>query len=132
MMDWNWIRLEAEGKGIVPEAFLVIVSDHGPEWVPLDPKGVARLVEFVDGGGLKSCLMLNALQALTAPGPLLPRDITNLMRMVFKLVQYTLWETDWMTKLRGLAGAVEGDLNHPLHGTSIQRLSGKAVGMASP
>lgn len=88
MTGWNWIRSEAEGKGIVPEAFRVIVSDRGPEWMPLDPKSVARLVEFLDGVGLKSPLMLNALHALTAPGPLLPYDITNLMCMVLKPVQY--------------------------------------------
>ena len=132
MMDWNWIRLEAEGKGIVPEAFLVIVSDHGPEWVPLDPKGVARLVEFVDGGGLKSCLMLNALQALTAPGPLLPHDITNLVYMVLKPVQYMLWETDWMAKLGGHAGAAEAGPGRPLCGSSVQWLSGRAMGVALP
>ena len=39
MTDWNGIRSEAEGKGIVPEAFPVIVSDCGPEWVPPDPWG---------------------------------------------------------------------------------------------
>jgi len=27
-------------KGIVPEAFLVIVSDRGPEWVAPDPGAV--------------------------------------------------------------------------------------------
>ena len=48
MTDWNRIRSEAEGKGIVPEAFRVIVSDRGPEWVPPDPRGVTCLVEFMD------------------------------------------------------------------------------------
>ena len=97
----------------------MIVSDHGPEWVPLDPKGVARLVEFVDGGGLKSCLMLNALQALTALGPLLPHDITNLMRVLLKPVQYTLWETDWMAELGGRAGATGVGPGRSLHETGI-------------
>ena len=90
MTDWNRIRSEAEGKGIVPEAFPVIVSDHGPEWVPPDPRGVARLVEFMDKRGLRSPLTSNALQALAAPGLLLPRDITNLVRAVLGLIQYTL------------------------------------------
>ena len=101
MTDWNGIRSEALGKGIVPEAFRVIVSDRGPEWVPPDPGGVTRLVEFMDKRGLKSPLTLNALQTLAALGPLFPRDITNLMRMVLRLVQYTLWETDWMAELGG-------------------------------
>jgi len=87
---WIGIRWEGEGKGIVPGAFPVIVSNHGPEWVPPDPGGVACLVEFMDKRGLKSPLTLYALQPLTALGPLLPRDITNLMRMVLRLVQYTL------------------------------------------
>ena len=81
---------ECRGKGIVPEAFPVIVSDPGPEWVPPDPRGVTHLVEFMDKGDLKSPLTLNALQTLAALGPLLPRDITNLMRVVLRLVQYTL------------------------------------------
>jgi len=101
------------GKGIVPEAFLVIVSDRGLEWVLPDPGGVARLVEFMDKRGLKLPLTLNTLQALTAPGPLLPHDFTNLVRVVLRPVQYTLWEMDWMTELRGLARAAEVDPNHP-------------------
>ena len=84
------IGFECRGKGIVPEAFLVIVSDRGPEWVPPDPSGVARLVEFMDKRGLTSPLTSNALQALAAPGLLLPRDITNLVRAVLGLIQYTL------------------------------------------
>ena len=48
MTDWSGIRSEALGKGIVPEAFRVIVSDRGPEWVPPDPGGVRCLVEFMD------------------------------------------------------------------------------------
>ena len=40
MTDWNRIKSEALGKGIVPEAFLVIVSDRGPEWVAPDPGAV--------------------------------------------------------------------------------------------
>ena len=42
------IGFECRGKGIVPEAFWVIVSDRGPEWVPPDPRGVTCLVEFMD------------------------------------------------------------------------------------
>ena len=99
------IGFECRGKGIVPEAFRMIVSDRGPEWVPPDPGGVTHLVEFMDKRGLKSPLTLNALQTLAAVGPLLPRDITNLMRVVLRLVQYTLWETDWMAELGGRAGA---------------------------
>ena len=68
----------------------MIVSDRGPEWVPPDPRGVARLVEFMDKRGLKSRLTLNALQTLASLGPLLPRDITNLVRAVLGLIQYTL------------------------------------------
>ena len=126
------IGFECRGKGIVPEAFRVIVSDRGPEWVPPDPGGVTRLVEFMDKRGLKSPLTLNALQTLAALGPLLPRDITNLMRVVLRLVQYTLWETDWMAELGGRAGAAGVGPGRSLHGTGIQQLSGKAVGVASP
>lgn len=126
------IGFECRGKGIVPEAFRVIVSDRGPEWVPPDPGGVTRLVEFMDKRGLKSPLTLNALQTLAALGPLLPRDITNLMRVVLRLVQYTLWETDWVAELGGRAGATGVGPRRSLHGTGIQQLSGKAVGVASP
>ena len=68
----------------------MIVSDRGPEWVLPDPGGVTLLVEFMDKRGLRSPLTSNSLQALAAPGLLLPRDITNLVRVVLGLIQYTL------------------------------------------
>ena len=125
MTDWNWIRSEAEGKGIVPEAFPVIVSDRGPEWVPPDPGGVTRLVEFMDKRGLKSPLTLNALQTLAALGPLLPRDITNLMRVVLRLVQYTLWETDWMAELGGVPGRQWSARAAPCMGPAASSFQGR-------
>ena len=54
------------------------------------------------------------------------------MRVVLRLVQYTLWETDWITELGGRAGVAGVGPGRSLHGTGIQQLSGKAVGVASP
>ena len=54
------------------------------------------------------------------------------MRVVHRLVQYTLWETDGRAELGGRAGGAGVGLGHSRCGTGIQQLSGRAVGVASP
>ncbi|XP_072217370.1 uncharacterized protein [Excalfactoria chinensis] len=132
--DWMKIRELAEDKGLsgTLEAYPVVAMGRGPVWIPLDPKGVARLIEAVEKKGLRSPLTLNALEALTAAGPMLPYDIENLMRMILKSVQYTLWKEEWMIELKRIMAIAERDPFHPLHGSSVQRLSGSAEGMNNP
>jgi len=119
-----------EEKGLLT-AFPVVLGEEGPEWTPLDPKGVTRLIEAVEKKGLRSPLTINALEALTEPGPMLPYDIENLMRMVLKPVQYTLWKEEWLTELKRVIAAAQDDPGHPVHGTDLMRLMGSAAGMAT-
>jgi len=74
-----------------------VIGEEGPEWAPLDPKGFRRLIEKK---GLTSPLTLNVLESLTESGPMLPYDIENLMHMVLKPVQYTLWKEEWSTEFK--------------------------------
>lgn len=94
--DWQKIKEAAEEKGLVTE-FPVVIGEEGPEWAPLDPKGVTRLIEKK---GLRSPLTLNVFESLTESGPMLPYDIENLMHMVLKPVQYTLWKEEWSTEFK--------------------------------
>ncbi|XP_021249542.1 endogenous retrovirus group K member 113 Gag polyprotein-like, partial [Numida meleagris] len=130
--DWTKIADTLDEKGLsesVPE-FLVVVTDDGvAQWVPLDPKGVARLVDAVEKKGLRLPLTLNTLEALTAPGPLLPHDIESPMRMVLEPVQYTLWKEEWSTQLKIVLAAAENDPAHPAFGSNLHRLMGTAAGM---
>lgn len=135
LMDWGKVRASLLGDGKVPEAFPVILTNtEGPEWVPLDPKGITHLINCAKKRGLKSALSLNAPEALTTPGPLLPYSVTVLMRMVRKLCSAlcTLWVLEWMSELQAISEAAEVDPHHPVHGTTLQRLAGKARGLTSP
>ncbi|XP_021257629.1 uncharacterized protein LOC110401160 [Numida meleagris] len=130
--DWAKIAETLDEKCLseVVHAFPVAVQDDGEaRWVPLDAKGVARLVDAVEKKGLRSPLTLNALESLTAPGPLLPHDIENLMRMILEPVQYTLWKEEWSTQLKTVLAAAENDLLHPAFGSNLHRLMGTAPGM---
>ncbi|XP_031470465.1 uncharacterized protein LOC116243404 [Phasianus colchicus] len=128
--DWAKVKEEAEEKGLAnPATFPVVVSDEGPIWVPLDPKGITRVLEAVEKKGLKSPLTMNALENLTAQGPLLPYDIENLMRMVLKPVQYTLWKEEWQARLRQMLVTVQNDPANALHNSDLQRLMGSAPGL---
>lgn len=49
--DWQGIKDAVEEKGLLT-AFPVILGEEGPEWIPLDPKGVTRLIEAVEKKGL--------------------------------------------------------------------------------
>ncbi|XP_015129708.2 uncharacterized protein LOC107050476 [Gallus gallus] len=134
LTDWGQIKEEVAQKGLAATYTLpVVVSEEGgPIWVPLDPKGVARMIEAVEKKGLKSPLTMNALEALTASGPMLPYDIENLMRMVLKPVQYTLWREEWHTKLKQMLITAQGDQRNPIYGSDIQRLTGNAPGLLTP
>ncbi|XP_021252752.1 uncharacterized protein LOC110398957 [Numida meleagris] len=130
--DWAKIAETLDEKGLseVVHVFPVAMQDDGEaRWVPLDAKGVARLVDAVEKKGLRSPLTLNALEALTAPGPLLPHDIESLMRMILEPVQYTLWKEEWSTQLKTVLAAAENYLLHPAFGSNLHRLMGTAPGM---
>ncbi|XP_040511186.1 uncharacterized protein LOC121108210 [Gallus gallus] len=90
------------------------------------------MIEAVEKKGLKSPLTMNALETLTASGPMLPYDIENLMRMVLKPVQYTLWREEWHTKIKQMLITVQGDQRNPIYGSDIQRLMGSAPGLLTP
>eukprot|EP00076_Gallus_gallus_P024474 XP_015146692.1 uncharacterized protein LOC107054036 [Gallus gallus] len=132
--DWGQIKEEVAEKGLAATYRLpVVVSEEGgPIWVPLDPKGVARMIEAVEKKGLKSPLTMNALETLIAPGPMLPYDIENLMRMVLKPVQYMLWKEEWHTRIKQMLITAQGDQGNPIHGSNIQRLMGSAPGLLTP
>ncbi|XP_019467603.1 uncharacterized protein LOC104917485 [Meleagris gallopavo] len=133
LTDWGKIRSSLIDEGRSLEVFPVVINNKGnPEWVPLDPKGITCLLDCVEKRSLNSPLTLNALEAMTSVGPLLPHNITNLMRIVLSPVQYTLWSSEWMTGLRAAIGAVESIPDHPLHESSLMRLVGMVRGMETP
>ncbi|XP_048786361.1 uncharacterized protein LOC125686433 [Lagopus muta] len=97
LTDCGKFRSSLIEEGKVLEIFLVVGnSNRIPEGVPLNLKDITHLIDCVEKQGLKSLLALNALEVLTASGLLFPRDVMNLMRMVFKPVQYTLWASEWV------------------------------------
>lgn len=128
--DWQKIKEVAEEKGLVT-AFPVVIGEEGLEWAPLDPKEVTRLIEAVEKKALRPPLTLNALEALTESGPMLPYDTENLMHMVLKPVQYTIWKEEWLTELKQVVAAAQDNPGHPVHGTNMLRLTGSAAGMST-
>ncbi|XP_042687577.1 uncharacterized protein LOC122167200 [Centrocercus urophasianus] len=97
LTDCGKFRSSLIEEGKVLEIFLVVGNGNRiPEGVPLDLKDITHLIDCAEKQGLKSLLALNALEVLTAPGLLFPHDVTNLMCMVFKPVQYTLWASEWV------------------------------------
>lgn len=129
------IRKAIEDKGLsVPTDLFpgIITDDGGPQWAPLDPKGIARLIDAIEKKGLYSPSTLNALESLTAQSPMLPHDIENLMGMILKPVQYTLWKEEWLAQLKKTVAAAQGDPNHPVHGTTLLRLTGAEPAVDTP
>ncbi|XP_021259922.1 LOW QUALITY PROTEIN: uncharacterized protein LOC110402288 [Numida meleagris] len=123
-----------ESSGLPVRAFPVVAGPNCATWVPLDQKGTTRFIEVIEKKGLKSPFTTSTLEALTAQGPLLPHDITNLMRMALKPVQYTLREQEFRAQCRQTLLRMERDDHHPLRGggTNMARLTGMEDRMATP
>ncbi|XP_031412295.1 endogenous retrovirus group K member 113 Gag polyprotein-like [Meleagris gallopavo] len=137
LTDWGKIREELRAAELSAEcrAFPVETRREGPVWVPLNPKTVARLAETIEKKGLRSPATISALEAIVAPGPMLPYDIEGLMKVVLEPVQFTLWKEEWSVQIRAVVAAASRDPRHLANGresgehTSFARLLGYGEGM---
>ncbi|XP_048790779.1 endogenous retrovirus group K member 8 Gag polyprotein-like [Lagopus muta] len=103
--------------------------------IPTDPRAVTRLAETIGKKGLRSPATLSALEAIMAPGPLLPYDIECLMQVILEPAQYMLWKEEWLAQLRAVVAAATCNPQHPANGreqgeiTNLTRLLGYGEGM---
>nr|AEQ38666.1 gag protein [Avian leukosis virus] len=113
----------------------VVIKTEGPAWTPLEPKLITRLADTVRTKGLRSPITMAEVEALMS-SPLLPHDVTNLMRVILGPAPYALWMDAWGVQLQTVIAAATRDPRHPANGqgrgerTNLDRLKGLADGMA--
>ncbi|XP_042720917.1 LOW QUALITY PROTEIN: uncharacterized protein LOC122176464 [Lagopus leucura] len=135
LTDWARIREELTTAAPSVVAMPVVIKTEGPAWTPLEPKLIMRLADTVRSKGLRSPITMAEVEAIMS-SPLLPHDVTNLMRVILAPAQYALWMDAWDVQLQTVVAAATRDPRHPANGqgrgerTNLDRLNGKADGMA--
>jgi len=135
LTDWARIREELASTGPPVVAMPVVIKTEGPAWTPLEPKLITRLADTVRTKGLRSPITMAEVEALMS-SPLLPHDVTNLMRVILGPAPYALWMDAWGVQLQTVIAAATRDPRHPANGqgrgerTNLDRLKGLADGMA--
>nr|AMP18892.1 gag-fps fusion protein [Avian leukosis and sarcoma virus] len=134
LTDWARIREELASTGPPVVAMPVVIKTEGPAWTPLEPKLITRLADTVRTKGLRSPITMAEVEALMS-SPLLPHDVTNLMRVILGPAPYALWMDAWGVQLQTVIAAATRDPRHPANGqgrgerTNLDRLKGLADGM---
>uniref|UniRef100_A0A8D0FGS4 Gag polyprotein n=1 Tax=Strix occidentalis caurina TaxID=311401 RepID=A0A8D0FGS4_STROC len=134
--DWQLIAKECVMSGAKLEpaaihAYPVRVTPAGQqEWCPLDAKAVQGLFKAVTEHGLghpETTLLLETILAL----PLTPSDMRQLAKAVLKPAMYLLWKEAWGNRVNAMVH-VAANQQHPLHGTTHDRLLGQGAFATMP
>nr|AAA42406.1 gag-myc fusion protein [Avian myelocytomatosis virus] len=134
LTDWARVGEELASTGPPVVAMPVVIKTEGPAWTPLEPKLITRLADTVRAKGLRSPITMAEVEALMS-SPLLPHDVTNLMRVILGPAPYALWMDAWGVQLQTVIAAATRDPRHPANGqgrgerTNLDRLKGLADGM---
>ena len=108
LTDWARVREELAAAAPSVIAMPVVIKAGGPAWAPLESKVITRLADTVRTKGLRSPVTMAEVEAVMS-SPLLPHDVTNLMRVVLAPAQYALWLDAWDVQLQTVVAAATRD-----------------------
>ena len=131
----NWRKISIACAGWAPSdalAFPVRVTEGGQRvHSPINPKDVQAIVKAIADKGLNSAMVSTLIDGIFGGGDMLPFDIKQTCRLIFggagMIVFKQEWEENCARQLAQVTGA-----DHPLHGSSLQRLMGTDPTMITP
>ncbi|XP_035169684.1 uncharacterized protein LOC118159175 [Oxyura jamaicensis] len=132
-MDWRKIRIAcADWAPSATLAFPVRVTDRGQRvHLPINPKDIQAIVKGIADKGLNSAMVSTLIDGVFGGDDMLPFDIKQACRLIFDGAGMIVFKQEWEDNcMRQLAQVVGAD--HPLHGSSLQRLMGTDPTMITP
>ena len=133
LTDWRKITMACAGWApSAALAFPVRVTEGGQRvHSPINPKDVQAIVKAIADKGLNSAMVSTLIDGIFGGGDMLPFDIKQTCRLIFggagMIVFKQEWEENCARQLAQVTGA-----DHPLHGSSLQRLMGTDPTMITP
>ncbi|XP_035748285.1 uncharacterized protein LOC118452070, partial [Egretta garzetta] len=133
LTDWRKIKIAcADWAPSAALAFPVRVTEGGQRvYTPINPKDIQAIVKAIADKGVNSAMVSTLIDGVFGGDDMLPFDIKQTCRLIFDgagmIVFKQEWEENCARQLAQVAGA-----DHPLHGSSLQRVMGTDPPMITP
>ena len=90
---------------------------------PLNPKDIQAIVKAIADKGLNSAMVSTLIDGVFGGDDLLPFNIKQTCRLIFDGAGMIVFKQEWEENCARQLAPVTG-VDHPLHGSSLQRLMG--------
>ncbi|GAB0192910.1 E3 ubiquitin-protein ligase RBBP6-like [Grus japonensis] len=133
LTDWRKIKIAcADWAPSAALAFPVRVMDGGQKvHSPINPKDIQAIVKAIADKGLNSALVSTLIDGIFGGDDMLPFDIKQTCRLIFDGAGMIVFKQEWEDNCTKQLARVTG-ADHPLHGSSLQRLMGTDPTMITP
>ncbi|GAB0202382.1 E3 ubiquitin-protein ligase RBBP6-like [Grus japonensis] len=133
LTDWRKIKIAcADWAPSAALAFPVRVTDGGQRvHSPINPKDIQTIVKAIADKGLNSALVSTLIDGIFGGDDMLPFDIKQTCRLIFDGAGMIVFKQEWEDNCTRQLARVTG-VDHPLHGSSLQRLMGTDPTMITP
>ncbi|GAB0196972.1 E3 ubiquitin-protein ligase RBBP6-like [Grus japonensis] len=133
LTDWRKIKTAcADWAPSAALAFPVRVTDGGQRvHSPINPKDIQTIVKAIADKGLNSALVSTLIDGIFGGDDMLPFDIKQTCRLIFDGAGMIVFKQEWEDNCTRQLARVTG-ADHPLHGSSLQRLMGTDPTMITP
>jgi len=133
LTDWRKIKIAcADWAPSAALAFPVRVTDGGQRvHTPIIPKDIQAIVKAIVDKGLNSAMVSALIDGIFRGDDMLPFDIKQTCRLIFDGAGMIVFKQEWEDNCAKQLAQVTG-ADHPLHGSSLQRLMGTDPTMITP
>ena len=98
---------------------------------PINPRDIQAIVKAVADKGLNSAMVSTLIDGVFGGDNMLPFDIKQTCRLIFDGAGMIVFKQEWEDNCARQLAQVTG-ADHPLHGSSLQRLMGTDPSMITP
>ncbi|RMB99728.1 hypothetical protein DUI87_23730 [Hirundo rustica rustica] len=135
LTDWRKIQIAcADWNPSARLAFPVRLGGAGGNqrtYSPVNPKDVQAIVKAISDRGINSAMVSTLIDSVFGGDDMLPFDIKQTCRLIFDGAGIIVFKQEWEDNCAKQLALVTG-ADHPLHGSSLQRLMGTDPTMITP
>lgn len=132
LTDWKRIQIAcADWAPRTVLAFPVRTEGGQKTYSPVNPKDIQAIVKAIADKGINSAMVSTLVDSVFGNNDMLPFDIKQTCRMIFDGAGMIVFKQEWEENCTRELAQVVGE-QHPLQGSSLQRLMGTDPTMITP